>query len=312
MADPNEDHEAADRPHGRDREEEDRPRRRRRRDDDFDEPPPRRGGSAPNGLATAGMILGIIALCMGPLAGIPALICGAIAMGRPNGRSAAVAGLVMGGIGTLITPFILIALLLPAVQKVREAAARQSDMNSMKQINLAMFGYSDANMNHLPPAETGVSWRVYLLPYLEQAMLYRQMDVTQPWNAPVNLPFAYVRVQPYVSVADPEGTVETHYRVFVGPHTLYEPGQRPLLIGQIPDGNSNTFFAIEAAETVPWSQPKELPYDRAGPLPALGVRGRKGFLVGMMDGSVRSVTRDVSDDMLRAGIEPNDGRFFNP
>src|SRR5262245_53378676 len=76
----------------RDRDDNDPPRRRRYEDDDdFDDRPRRRrpGGPEPvNGLATAALILGILALCTGPLLGIPALICGAIAMGRPGGRTA--------------------------------------------------------------------------------------------------------------------------------------------------------------------------------------------------------------------------------
>ena len=83
------------------------------------------------------------------------------------------------------------------------------------------------------------------------------------------------------------------YRVFVGPHTLYEPGAKPLKMADITDGTSNTIFAVEAAETVPWPQPKELQYDRNGELPALGVPGRKGFNAAMMDGSVRFVRNAV-------------------
>jgi prepilin-type N-terminal cleavage/methylation domain-containing protein/prepilin-type processing-associated H-X9-DG protein len=75
---------------------------------------------------------------------------------------------------------ILIGLLLPAVQKVREAAARMSCQNKMKQIGLAAHNYHDANGN-LPPAydaRTGLSWHVLILPYIEQDNLYRLFDQT--------------------------------------------------------------------------------------------------------------------------------------
>jgi prepilin-type N-terminal cleavage/methylation domain-containing protein len=75
---------------------------------------------------------------------------------------------------------ILIALLLPAVQKVREAANRTSCGNNLKQIGLAIHNYHDV-YDAIPPARLdqhgGVSWAVLLLPYIEQDNFYRQWDV---------------------------------------------------------------------------------------------------------------------------------------
>ena len=86
---------------------------------------------------------------------------------------------------------VLIGLLLPAVQKVREAAARAKCQNNLKQIGLALHNYHDANTK-LPPGGRGYGWcttknatyvpdativnlngLVLLLPYLEQSSLFR-------------------------------------------------------------------------------------------------------------------------------------------
>src|SRR6266849_6721976 len=74
---------------------------------------------------------------------------------------------------------ILIGLLLPAVQKVREAAARMQCSNNLKQLTLAVIGYADVHHNVLPPGGIGAiyqgdwnddrgSWLVHTLPYMEQ------------------------------------------------------------------------------------------------------------------------------------------------
>ena len=309
MVEPNENDPPRNRPwdRGGDGDRDDTDQRRRYDDeDDFDRP---RRGSGPqptNGLATAAMILGILAVCTGPLLGIPALICGAVALGRPGGRGAAIAGLVLGGFGAILLP----VLLLPAVFKVREAASRMKDAGSLKQIGLAVHNYHDTRMQ-LPPADEKLSWRVYILPYIEQDNLYRQFNMKQPWDGPANRRFASERVSQYVSAADPPETPETRFRVFVGPGTLYEPGKPPPELGEV-KGAAHTFFAVEAAETVPWTQPKELAYDRNGPLPALGAPGRSVVQVLMLDGSVRSFSTKTSADVIRVGIEPAEGKIFNP
>jgi prepilin-type N-terminal cleavage/methylation domain-containing protein/prepilin-type processing-associated H-X9-DG protein len=84
---------------------------------------------------------------------------------------------------------ILIGLLLPAVQKVREAAARLQCQNNLKQIGLALHSYQDAN-NSFPVGASsvnGLSWRVYILPYIEQQPLYDRFSFAPgSWNGGTN------------------------------------------------------------------------------------------------------------------------------
>ncbi len=78
---------------------------------------------------------------------------------------------------------ILMGLLMPAVQKAREAASRISCANNLKQIALAMHNY-ESGAQSLPPGRyspTGASWAVMILPYLEQDNLYRQWDINRSY-----------------------------------------------------------------------------------------------------------------------------------
>src|ERR1700716_3441310 len=81
---------------------------------------------------------------------------------------------------------ILIGLLLPAVQKVREAAARAKCSNNLKQMGLALHGCHDATQkfpkgcaaSDLDNSDWGSSWKVYILPYIEQGNIYSNWQHT--------------------------------------------------------------------------------------------------------------------------------------
>jgi prepilin-type N-terminal cleavage/methylation domain-containing protein len=106
---------------------------------------------------------------------------------------------------------ILIGLLLPAVQKVREAAARMSCSNNLKQIGIGFHSYHDAN-NGLPgntrQAATGtvrVRWATLMLPYLEQDNLFRNYDVNTNWH--LQTAITGKRVKTFECPSAPNGTI---------------------------------------------------------------------------------------------------------
>ena len=255
----------------------DRPRRRRPRDDEYDadDDGPRRGGASGGGGGGTGKVILVVVVV-----GVVGLVC-------------------CGGIAA--------ALLLPAVAKVREAAARAADTNNYRQAAIAFHSHVDGKAK-LPAADGDLSWRVALLPYLEQAPLFQQFDQTQGWDGPRNRPLADTRVPPYLSSLDPPEFTQTRMRVFTGPDTLFPPGERPVRFPTgITDGTSNTLLAVEATESVPWPQPRELAYTKGGPLPALGHPDRPaGFLVMMADGSIRFVNKNanLNENAIRSAITP--------
>jgi prepilin-type N-terminal cleavage/methylation domain-containing protein/prepilin-type processing-associated H-X9-DG protein len=108
---------------------------------------------------------------------------------------------------------VLIGLLLPAVQKVREAANRMQCQNNLKQIGLAVHGFHDAKkqlpQNHRPASATVSTvrerWFTQILPYLEQDALYSRYDTGTNWDSANNIPLTstYLKVAVCPSAPSP-------------------------------------------------------------------------------------------------------------
>jgi prepilin-type N-terminal cleavage/methylation domain-containing protein/prepilin-type processing-associated H-X9-DG protein len=117
---------------------------------------------------------------------------------------------------------VLIALLVPAVQKVREAAARSQCQNNLKQIGLAMHSFHDT-YKRFPPGSAsdagvfgsgggyGSSWMVFILPYIEQGALYNQWKFTgnSGWNNANNITIPVPMISIYVCPSSPLPTTYT-------------------------------------------------------------------------------------------------------
>ena len=293
--------------------------------DDREEPRRREGPRPPqsNGIATAALVLGVLALC-GGLTSIPGLVCGILGMGRAKsrggaGQGMALAGTILSGIGLLSTVPLLIALLLPAVQKVREAAARKASQNNLKQIAIAQAIHDDAN-NKLPspyyyvgppggePSAQSdrLSWRVAMLPFIEQDNLYLKFQLAEPWNSATNRPLSQYTIKTYQHPADAPPEPTTRYRIFYGGGAAYDL-DRPMSLSAIPDGASNTIAVVEGGDRVTWSQFDEYPFSMNGPLPKLGLPKASVFHAAMFDGSVRAIRTSIEPMVLKSGIHASDG-----
>jgi RNA polymerase sigma factor (sigma-70 family) len=197
--------------------------------------------------------------------------------------------------------------------KVEEAKSRMVSSNNLKQMGLAMHNYL-STYNKFPTgaiySKDGkplLSWRVSILPYIEQDALYKEFHLDEPWDSEHNKKLLAQMPKIYGA----KGT-QTHYRVFTGKDTMF-PAQKGLGPADITDGFSNTILIVEAPEAVDWTKPEELEYDAEKPLPKLGGKPRaNGTLVCIADGSVRMLPTTIPEKTLRALITPAGGEKIEP
>jgi prepilin-type processing-associated H-X9-DG protein len=242
-----------------------------------------------------------------------------------GGSGFGVIAIVLGvmGIGGVLCAGVLVALLLPAIQAARSAAQRMHSSNNMKQIALAFHNYHDVHKS-LPPAyqldadgNKTMSWRVAILPYLEQQALFQMYKADQPWDSPANQVFANTVIPTYRNPADEKGApTETSYMVITGPGTLFED-DKATSFANVTDGTSNTILAVEVVGTgVKWSEPKDLDINtmimkiNGGGANAIGSPFRQGANVAMADGSVRFMSNDTLEATLKAMITKSGGEVF--
>ena len=185
---------------------------------------------------------------------------------------------------TLVTFALPVAVpLFFAVEKVHMAMHRSQNANNFKQIALAMHSYNDTYSRlptHAAYDKNGkpmLSWRVAILPFLEEQKLYDQFHLDEPVGQPEQHSASRADSEMLRDAGAPWKTPPGHtfYRVFVSspavhPQAAFTKGVPTRIPGSIPDGTANTILVVEAAEAVPWTKPEDLEYDPNGPLPKLG------------------------------------------
>ena len=182
---------------------------------------------------------------------------------------------------------VLIGLLLPAVQKVRAAAARTQCANNLKQVGVAVHNYASANesafpQNDSPSGNRRISWQTVILPYIEQEAVFRMIDPNQNWfvsaGGCTNRAAGQTRIKQYIcpagqhaqrmiTIEDPElgspatfTAAPTDYTVVEGFYYSTTPtnwiegtirnlsGVGKRRIIDVTDGTSNTVIVLEIAD----------------------------------------------------------------
>ncbi len=228
------------------------------------------------------------------------------------------------GIAISVILLVLVALTLPGISTPIGASRRTQCKNNLKQLGLAMHNYHDV-WSSFPAAGLGqppVSWRISLLPFVEQSELAKRYDRNQSWDSASNADLQKVRALPYACPARPSqvdsgGRFLTSYVVPTDSGAIFfSKGGTPL--SQIKDGTSNTLLVMEACGSeIIWTDPRDIDSSQLqisvnGPG---NTKGRSesiisswhfgGAQVALADGSVRFMSSNVDPKLLKALMTAN-------
>jgi hypothetical protein len=225
----------------------------------------------------------------------------------------------------------LYGLIAPAFSAAREGARRMPCANNLKQIALALHNYHDVYKS-FPPAyvadENGRpmhSWRVLILPFLEQQSLYDAYRFDEPWDGPNNRKLLTRMPSVYSCPSQQPRNSRTHthtsYVAVVGENTAW-PGQGGRVFREIVDGSGQSLLVCEFANRQSdWMEPTDIGYTDAIELltsrdsyPYTGhvyqsffYEWSNGRSVAMADGSVRFLVQEIEADDARRLLTVNDG-----
>lgn len=228
---------------------------------------------------------------------------------------------------------------LPAVSAPRDVRGRVQCRSNLKQIGLALHNFHDdfdrfpkaarttASQAELPATSPKAqrSWRVTLLPYLENADLYSRYDSDAAWDSDINLPLSRERISSYDCAVRPSNVDQQQrflsaYAAVTGPNAAFK-NNNFVHIRDISDGTSNTVMVVEACGSqIVWTEPRDVridsmkmsvngPGDQPGR--SFGISSsyhRGGSQILLADGSVRFASQDIDPKVLRAlmTIDSND------
>jgi hypothetical protein len=154
------------------------------------------------------------------------------------------------------------------------------------------------------------SWRVAILPYIEQHELHKQYDFNQPWDGPnnrrlhTNMPKMYALHGDYKP-----GLTITNYLVIVGSETVF-PGPKGISWNDIKDSSSTIVIVENRGANVHWMEPRDLRFDQMD----FSLGSANGIsskfddpAVAMLDGRIYRLRKSISPVTLRALITANGG-----
>ncbi|MDE0735783.1 MAG: DUF1559 domain-containing protein, partial [Pirellulaceae bacterium] len=200
-----------------------------------------------------------------------------------------------------------------------------ASLKNLRQIGLAMHTFHNS-YGQLPIGESDranypivykdgkplLSWRVHLLPFIEEDVLYRQFKLDESWDSPHNIKLLDRRMPPaYVNPNQPDLGNKTTYLAPIGSGSIFGSNKR-IGFRNVLDGTANTIMVIQAGgdKAVPWTKPEDLKYDLKNPAGSLGDIGEKVIAL-FADGSVQTLPVNIKPATWLKLFKINDGEIID-
>ncbi|QVL32905.1 DUF1559 domain-containing protein [Telmatocola sphagniphila] len=196
-------------------------------------------------------------------------------------------------------------------------SSRTIAVNNLKQIALAMHNYASVYDGFPPGAicdrkgKKLLSWRVAILPYVDQTALYAEFKLDEPWDSEHNKKLIAKMPRVYRHPSDDPKTTKTRYKIFTGNGACFDV-VKATKFQEITDGTSNTLMCVTAAEPVEWTKPDDIEYDKKVDVLKLLFWEDGSTPISLCDGSVRSVSTKLKLDTLHLLIQKADGQVIGP
>jgi len=249
-----------------------------------------------------------------PLSGTP--------FAGPQKSGTGVVRAIVVGVVALLLLLACLPMLIRWVGRAPGAERRSQCTNNLKLIALALHNYHSIYKCFPPAVITDKdgkpmrSWRVAILPFMEQKPLYDRYNFNEPWDGPRNRALAGIAIPTYrcPSETSPNLT-ETNYVMIVGKGTIGGTPNEIVGIKDITDGTSNTILVVEVTGTgIHWMEPRDLSLEELsyrlndGSGKCICSRHTGGANVALADGSVRFLGEWVDAETLRRLILRSDGK----
>jgi len=197
------------------------------------------------------------------------------------------------------------------LEPIQANGRRSQKMRDMRQIILAMHNYESkhktfpAYANFDADGKPLLSWRVHLLPFLEQNALYKQFKLDEPWDSPHNIKWANTiparYADPSLELDETTQAAKTRIVVPFGEGTMFQ-GNEGTTFGAILDGSSNTIAVATVApkQAVIWTKPVDWNVDLKNPKAGIFDDQHKEAVFAISDGSVQLILYEAAVEQLKA------------